>query len=62
MSNEENDKRNKILSDLKKELIDKNTSIKSKYEPVAMGRQVPTPSFSLKPKIVIVKPKNDDEK
>jgi hypothetical protein len=61
MSNDEINKKSKILSDLADKLGKIETSRNFEYNIIA-GRQVPTPSFSLKPKNVIVKPKNDDEK
>lgn len=55
------DKNIKILLDLAKASVDKNTGGDFK-DKIMAGRDIPSPSFSLKPKIIIVKPKTDEEK
>lgn len=51
----------KILLDLAKESIDKNTGGDFR-EKIMAGRDIPLPSFFLKPKTIIAKPKTEDEK
>lgn len=55
------DELNKILSDTIKKLDIKETSRNFEQNIVA-GRITPTPSFSIKPKEIIVKPKKEDDK
>lgn len=61
MSNDETNKKIKTLLDLAEKLGNTDTGRNYEYRIIA-GRQVPTPSFSIKPKTVIVKPKEDEEK
>lgn len=60
MNSDETNKKVKTLLDLAEKLGDKDTGRNYEYRIIA-GRQVPTPSFSIKPKTVVVKPKEEDE-
>ncbi|OXA80803.1 hypothetical protein SAMN05444397_103293 [Flavobacterium aquidurense] len=61
MNKDELNKKSRILSDIVKKLDISETSRNFEQRIVA-GRATPTPSFSIKPKEVIVKPTKDDEK
>lgn len=55
------DEKAKILLDLAKKTIDKNNDGGLKGG-IMMGRPIPLPSFSLKPKTIVAKPKTEEEK